>query len=129
MSTTRGEIQKLKFTGAVDADGHIRLINHLPVERAVISPPFKWAPSRGAELVTGRWHLYRVVCAEEDITLFQQHIRPGWYAHFWKDERLTIIYSDARFDAALNDRSTWTDAVAHGRTHDIPERELDFKDI
>ncbi|HEY6421150.1 MAG TPA: hypothetical protein VIX59_19305 [Candidatus Binataceae bacterium] len=105
------------------------MINRFPVERALISPPFEWPPSKGAARVTGRWHLYRVLCAESDVALFQSHLQPGWYAHFWHGEKLVVIFSDRRFDANLNARSTWSAAIAHGRTHDIPERQLDFKDL
>jgi len=40
-----------------------------------------------------------------------------------------VIFSDQRFEARLNDRSTWSAAIAHGRVHDIPEAQLEFRDI
>ena len=105
------------------------LINRFPVERALISKPFEWTPYKGAKPFSGRWHLYRVRCAETDLDVFQHHIQPGWFTHFWSGDVLVVIFSDKRFEAKLNDRATWTAAIAHGRSHDIPEYQLDFKDI
>ena len=105
------------------------LINRFAVERAIISKPFQWTPYKGAKPFSGRWHLYRVRCGVSDLAVFQQHIRLGWYAHFWSGERLVVIFSDQRFEARLNDRSTWSAAIAHGRVHDIPEAQLEFRDI
>lgn len=105
------------------------LINRFSVERALISKPFEWAPYKGAQPFSSRWHLYRVCCAEKDLEVFQHHIQPGWYTHFWSGETLVVIFSDKRLEAKLNDRPTWAAAIAHGRTHDIPEYQLDFKDI
>ncbi len=105
------------------------LINRFPVERALISKPFEWAPYKGAKPFSGRWHLYRVRCAEKDLDLFQQYIQPGWYTHFWSGDVLVVIFSDKRFEAKLNDRATWAAAIAHGRKHEIPESQLGFEDI
>ena len=105
------------------------IINRFAVERAFITKPFRWTPYKGAQPFTGRWHLYRVRCAEKDLDVFQQHIQPGWYAHFWCGDALIVIFNDRRFAAKLNDRATWADAIAHGRRHDIPGYQLDFKDI
>jgi hypothetical protein len=105
------------------------IINRYEVERVLVSPLFEWPPFKGAKPVVGRWHLYCLRCAEEDLSRFQSHLHSGWYAHFWKDQKLTVLFSDARFDLSLKDRSTWRRAIAHGRRHDIPERQLDFKEI
>ncbi len=108
------------------------IINRFAVDKVLITPPFKWRWTNlppGQEEIVARWHLYRVSCAADDIALFHKHIRPGWYAHFWKDQRMTVIFSDARFEVASDDRSTWTPVIEHGRRHGILDRELDFKSI
>jgi hypothetical protein len=105
------------------------ILNRFEVERTLISPLFEWPPHKGARPVAGRWHLYCVRCAEDDLPRFQKHLHSGWYAHFWSEDRLAVLFSDARFDASLRDRSTWRKAIAHARRHDIPERQLDFQEI
>lgn len=106
------------------------IINRFTIDKAVISPAFEWpACATGGERVVARWHLYRVLCAPDDLAFFQRHIGPGWFAHFWKGNSLTVMFSDGRYQATLDDRSTWAEAIAHGRRHGIPERMLDFKSI
>ena len=105
------------------------IINRFAVERALISKLFDWVPYKGAKPFSGRWHLYRVCCAEKDLDVFQQHIQPGWFAHFWSGEALAVIFSDKRFAARRDDRASWTPAIAHARKHNIPEVQLDFEDI
>jgi hypothetical protein len=51
-----------------------------------------------------------------------------WYAHFWKPGKddVTIVFKDKVFAIKSSDRSTWADAIAHGRSIGIPESELDL---
>ena len=74
----------------------------------------------------GRWHIYYVVCSEGEINMLQPHILKGWYAHFWKDNRIIVVYSDRKFELLKNDKSTWKEAIEHGRTQGIPDNELGF---
>ena len=57
------------WKGVVIAEslGNPTIINRYPVERALISKPFEWVPYKGAKPFSGRWHLYRVCCAEKDL--------------------------------------------------------------
>ena len=98
-------------------------INRLPVYRAHISAEGLKVDDHGGR---GRWHLYWVTCERADIAAIQHVLKPGWYAHFWRDRQITVIYSDARFEMLADDQSTWTPAVAHGRAHGIPDEQLDF---
>ena len=68
-------------------------------------------------------------CVEKDFAFFQAHILAGWFANFWNGENIVVLFNDARFDAARNDRSTWAAAIAHGKAHGIPEHQLNFKDL
>jgi hypothetical protein len=99
------------------------IINGLQVVRAEISGDDRLLDDEGA---TGRWHLYWLVGDEATVELIQRHTRHGWYAHFWADDRLIVVFDDARFEASRGDRSTWGPAVAHGRSQGIPADELDF---
>jgi len=98
-------------------------INRLKVYRAGISSETQKIDDRGG---IGRWHLYWVTCDRTQVDAIERLLKRGWYAHFWRDQQITVVYADARFEIVANDRSTWTDAVAHGRRHGIPEEQLDF---
>jgi hypothetical protein len=74
----------------------------------------------------GRWHLYYVKCFKEEIDALQPYILRGWYAHFWKGNKIIVVYSDKQFKLNKNDKSTWKEAIEHGKMQGIPEKELDF---
>ncbi len=48
-----------------------------------------------------------------------------WYAHFFLDPELIIVYQDRVF-AVTVDRSTWTEPIEYGIAHGIPMKQLDF---
>jgi len=37
-----------------------------------------------------------------------------------------VVYNDKQFELSRDDRSTWREAIEHGRAQGIPEDELDF---
>ena len=74
----------------------------------------------------GRWHLYSVMCSREEINELQPHILHGWYAHFWKGDKIIVVYNDMQFEVDKNDKKTWKEAIEHGRNQGIPANELDF---
>jgi hypothetical protein len=52
-------------------------------------------------------------------------IRQEYYAHFYKDNELIIAYKDKSFNVTT-DRATWAEAISHGKSLNIVERQLDF---
>ena len=74
----------------------------------------------------GRCHGYGVRCSREEIDGLQPYILRGWYAHFWKDDKIIVVYDDKQFELDKNDKSTWKEAIQHGKNQGIPENELDF---
>lgn len=74
----------------------------------------------------GRWHGYGARCSREEIDALQPYILPGWYAHFWKEAKIMVVYNDRQFELLKNDKSTWREAIEHGKAQGIPEEELDF---
>jgi hypothetical protein len=74
----------------------------------------------------GRWHWYDVRCSRDEIDALQPYLLRGWYAHFWNEDRMIVVYDDRQFEVARHDRRTWTEAIEHGRAQGIPEEELDF---
>jgi hypothetical protein len=76
---------------------------------------------------TGRWHLQWIRCGLSDVDEIQRGLRPeAFYAHFWHGDRILVVYPDARFEIATDDKSTWTEAIRHGRAKGIPDEQLDF---
>jgi hypothetical protein len=51
---------------------------------------------------------------------------PGWYAHFWREDTVIVVYHDRIFKLDRDDRSTWQEAIEHGKAQGIPEEQLDF---
>jgi hypothetical protein len=48
-----------------------------------------------------------------------------WYAHFFRDDELIIVYQDCTFRMTI-DRLTWNDSIQYGLHHGIPLEQLDF---
>lgn len=74
----------------------------------------------------GRWHGYEVRCSREEIDALQPYILRGWYAHFWNEDKIIVVYKDKQFKLVKNDKRTWREAIEHGKAQGIPENELDF---
>ena len=75
------------------------------------------------------WILYDVLVDESQIPELSQSLADGpWYIHIWPagSDNIKVIYKDKIFDIKFSDKSTWTEAVAHGRSLGIPEEQLDF---
>lgn len=75
---------------------------------------------------SGRWHLYWTRVPSAHVDLVGRWIKHGWYAHFWSDERLLVVYDDARFEMDRFDRSTWVTAIEHGLGQGLRREWLDF---
>jgi len=74
----------------------------------------------------GRWHVYEVRCSREEIDALQSYILRGWYAHFWNEDKIIVIYNDKQFELVKYDKRTWREAIEQGKAQGIPENELDF---
>ena len=48
-----------------------------------------------------------------------------FYLHFYRDNELIIVFRDKIFNASPN-KSTWAEAIAHGRQLKITDKQLDF---
>jgi hypothetical protein len=114
-----------RWRGVVIAEGlrDPAVINDLQVTRAFITGEGLPLDEEGAE---GRWHLYWVEVSDDQIDRIQAGTRHGWYAHFWRDDRLLVIYDDARFSMHRHDQATWQPAVDHGLGQGLRAEWLDF---
>lgn len=82
----------------------------------------------------GSWRLLLVSVPEEEIEpkmrRLQDHMigvsEDCWYAHFFKDETLYVVYQDAIFRTSV-DPEDWDEAIRYGLTNGIPREQLDFR--
>lgn len=77
----------------------------------------------------GSWIMHDILTEEAIIPELSASLADGpWYIHLWesgKDE-VKVIFKDKVFDIQFSDKSTWSDAVAYGKSIGIPEEQLDF---
>lgn len=113
------------WKGAIIAEGlrDPTVINKFSVYKAEITGDNMAIDYKGN---IGRWHIYCVQCSREEIDALQPYILRGWYAHFWDEDKIIVVYNDRQFELAKNDRSTWKEAIEHGKMQGIPENELNF---
>lgn len=77
----------------------------------------------------GTWKLHQVNLDRAQALKLANYINDGpWYMHFWElgTEDVLVVFKDKTFDIKYSDRSTWREAVAHGKTIGIPDEQLDF---
>ena len=80
--------------------------------------------------------LYKVKVSPDKISdaikAFQRNMsdrvvfkKQEFYLHFYRDNELIIVFRDKIFNV-LPDKSTWAEAIAHGRQLKITDKQLDF---
>ncbi|MBL8031717.1 MAG: hypothetical protein JNK33_05345 [Candidatus Doudnabacteria bacterium] len=77
----------------------------------------------------GTWVLHDVLVAQEQIAELSKHLADGpWYMHFWEpgQDEVLVVFKDKIFTIQHSDKSTWTEAIAYGKSLSIPEAQLDF---
>jgi hypothetical protein len=113
------------FKGVVIAEGldNPTIINRFAVYKATITEDGLPIDYDGH---FGRWHIYYVKYSKKEINELQPHMQTGWYAHFWQGNKIIVVYNDKQFEIKKNDRSTWREAIEHGRAQGIPENEFGF---
>lgn len=113
------------WTGGIIAEGlgDPTVINKFSVYEATITEANMPIDYEGH---IGRWHGYGVRCSRDEIDALQPHILRGWYQHFWNEDTIIVVYNDKQFELERNDKSTWREAIEHGKAQGIPEEELDF---
>lgn len=77
----------------------------------------------------GDWILHDVLVEISAIPELAKSLDDGpWYIHLWEqgEDGVKVIFKDKVFDIKFSDKSTWTDAVAYGKSIGIPDEQLDF---
>ena len=72
------------------------------------------------------WHTYTVTLSRDEIHQLQKHLKPRWYAHFWKGNDVIAIFKDKSFEFDHAKKESWKDAVEFGVAQGIPREQLDF---
>jgi hypothetical protein len=79
----------------------------------------------------GTWVFLLVRVAPERLANELERIRQAmvrdepWYAHFFSEDRLDVVFADAIFELST-DPMSWSPAVDHGLALGIPAEQLDF---
>ena len=73
-----------------------------------------------------RWHLYTVQVSREEIEQVSKFIKSGWYAHFWKNRNMIVVFKNKIFEFNYNDKASWQPAIEYGLSLNIPKEQLDF---
>jgi hypothetical protein len=75
----------------------------------------------------GEWRMYTVLVSPEYLEQLAQNLKDGtWYAHFWNGRDVIAVFKGKTFRFNFDDKSTWEETLAHGRSLGIPEEQLDF---
>ena len=75
------------------------------------------------------WTLHNVSLDEDQIPELSRALDNGpWYIHVWKQgqDDVKVIFKEKVFDIKFSDKSTWTEAIEHGKSLGIPVEQLDF---
>lgn len=79
------------------------------------------------EIIEDRWHIYYVEAQKENIEKLSSYIKEGpWYAHFWNDTEMIVVFKNKVFAFLREDRESYVSVKEHGRSLGIPEEQLDF---
>lgn len=79
----------------------------------------------------GSWGIYGIESEdsklEETIKIIQENIKTDqpWYAHFYNDEKLIIVFKNKVFEINPHEGS-WEPIKGYGRKLNIPVEQLDF---
>lgn len=73
-----------------------------------------------------KWHIYNALLSEKEIKVMHQHLRRGWYMHFWKDAKIIVLFKDKRFLLDAKNKKTWQEAINYGLSVSISPEQLDF---
>lgn len=78
---------------------------------------------------SGSWNLHQVQLDREQALKLADHLDVGpWYMHFWEPgkDAVLVVFKDRAFDIKYSDKSTWDEAIAHGKSIGVPEEQLSF---
>lgn len=77
----------------------------------------------------GDWILHEIEVDEKEVPEIGKYISNGpWYIHLWNvgEDDFAIIFKDKTFYVKKSDPSSFTEAIAYGKSIGIPDEQLDF---
>jgi hypothetical protein len=95
-----------------------RVLNNIEIIKVIITQEEK--PEK-------RWHIYNSLLSEEEIKKIHSHLKQSWYMHFWKDNKMMVLFKGKRFILDIKDKNTWKEAIGYGLSIGIPKEQLDFE--
>ena len=79
------------------------------------------------------WHLCEIHIEPENMDSITQRLqsalRSGWFTHFYREDKLIVVFKDKIFHASRRDLSSQQEAIEHGLNQGIPKEQLDFKEL
>lgn len=110
---------KYEYHGVVieEALDDNRLINTLKIEKVHIT---------GHKKEKDRRHLYQVNISLEQINSLANHINEDWYLYFWKDNQITVLFSEKQFQFDYLNKDTWADVLLYAHSIGLDESDMDF---
>ncbi|MFC1722722.1 hypothetical protein ACFL0V_01155 [Nanoarchaeota archaeon] len=80
------------------------------------------------------WHLFKIRVGDEEIKKvsdqFANSIKPKWYAHFWNDKTVYVVFSNKIFQIPMEEEwssKEFQETKEYALSVGIAERYLDFK--
>jgi hypothetical protein len=75
------------------------------------------------------WTLYKVEVKahfiEDMIKRLQKNMKEGWYAHFYKNKDMIVIFNDKIF-RVTPDPESWKQILLYAKNKHLPKEQLDF---
>lgn len=73
------------------------------------------------------WELYTVEATREQLEQLSHELDEGkWYAHFWQNRDIIVVYKNKIFEFNFDDKASWKPAIDYGLSIGIPSEQLDF---
>jgi hypothetical protein len=51
-----------------------------------------------------RWHIYNSLISESEIEKIRPHLKQGWYMHFWKENKMIVLFKGKKFILNAKDK-------------------------
>ena len=75
----------------------------------------------------GAWHMHTVLTTKEQLEQLSQELNSGtWYAHFWDENEIIVVFQYKIFVFQKNNSAGRREAIVYGMLSGIPEEQLDF---
>ena len=74
-----------------------------------------------------RWHIYNSLLSKEEIERIHFQIKQGRHMHFWKYNKMIVLFKGKKFIFDTNNKATWKKAIDYGLSINIQEEQLDFE--